>query len=708
MPLLSVEQYSDVIEKRDPLSLSTLTRYDFLFKENGAKKEYCFCKGESAAVFKAVKGSKSFAMRSFLKGEPETKVVKGLKTFAIRCFLKPNPEIFNRYQQIANFLATKELQWKVPFEFLDNEVLIDDQYYPVLKMDWEDGIPLNQFIDNNADNATQLSKLQKKLVALSQNLEENGIGHGNLEYSNILITDGQDLSLKLLDYDSMFIPAFQGEKSCETGNQGFQPPARTLLHFSKNIDRFSIWVMLATLEAVKVSADNWQHMQQGGYNREHSFFSAGDFSNPETSPLFQKLRAYNSETLNFYLDALTAFCRTSNLDTIEKPVLYKSSFVLSAHEISKPVPVTPEIAVEKPKLYQVEIKTIPAGKDVLVNGAKKGITPLRLNLFKKDFDHVEVLNDSEKKLVPITEKNIIYEIDFSKKEKEAIPPPPPVEQDEILEFRADKYNIEEGELTTINWNVKGEGKIHISNLGDVAEKRGTQKVVLNHTTNYVLTVGSKNRSLTINVQPRPKPVIIQPAVAVQEKPVTIAVEEKKSTAPAVDIKRPSKNTPLKVIIALGMLVVASFFAFNYFSGKKSNTVVNSIATNTKPAEAPLFSASAVTSFLNGLYNAYNNRDLNAIMSNYAGSINEYYDSGNVSKDSLNTIIKNLFITPTYYNCAPDFKTLNIQPQGKNCKAVITIHEKLRNNGNSKTENYTTTIEYLLDPSYKIISEKSTG
>ncbi|MGN6402504.1 MAG: hypothetical protein ACTHMD_18745, partial [Flavisolibacter sp.] len=177
-------------------------------------------------------------------------------------------------------------------------------------------------------------------------------------------------------------------------------------------------------------------------------------------------------------------------------------------------------------------------------------------------------------------------------------------------------------------------------------------------------------------------------------------------APAVEIKRSSKSTPLKIIIGLAALIIFSFFAFNYFSDKKSNTVVNSIATNAKPAETPLFTASTVTSFLNGLYRAYNNRNLNAITSNYAGTVNEYYDSRKVSKDSLSTIIKNLFITPSYYNCVPDFKTLTVQPQEKNCKAVVTIHEKLRNNGSSKIENYTTTIEYLLDPSYKIISEKS--
>jgi hypothetical protein len=374
-----------------------------------------------------------------------------------------------------------------------------------------------------------------------------------------------------------------------------------------------------------------------------------------------------------------------------------------AHEKFIPAITTQAVTAEQWKRYEVEIKTIPSGKDVLVYGAKKGITPLRLSLLKKDFDHVEIVNGSEKTLVPITEKKAVYEIDFPK--KETVPPPPPVEQDEILEFRADKYNIEEGELTTINWNVKGQGKIHISNLGDVAEKRGTQKVVLNHTTNYVLTVGSKNRSLTINVQPRPKPVIIQPVVPVQEKPATI-IEEEKPAAPAVEINRRSRNTPLKIVIALAVLVTISFFAFNYLSGKKSDTVVNSISTNTKPADAPLFTTSSVTSFLNGLYNSYNDRNLNSIMSNYSSSVNEYYDSREVNKDSLSTIIKSLFITPSFYNCTPDFKTLTVQPQGKNCKAVITIHEKLKNNHSSKTENYTTTIEYLLSPSYKIISEKS--
>ena len=119
-------------------------------------------------------------------------------------------------------------------------------------MEWVEGTPLNKFIDRySVDNFT-LSKLQRKLIELSASLEESGIGHGDLKYNNIILqNEGADIRLKLIDYDSMFIPAFRGKKNLETGSPGFQPLKRLASHFSETVDRFSIWVMLTTLEAVK-------------------------------------------------------------------------------------------------------------------------------------------------------------------------------------------------------------------------------------------------------------------------------------------------------------------------------------------------------------------------------------------------------------------------------------------------------------------------
>lgn len=677
MPLPSVEQYAGIIAKKDPSSLSTLTDHEFLFKETGFTKEYCFSIGTSAAVFKAIKNARTFAIRCFLRGELET---------------------FKRYEQLAAFLGAKELPWKVGFEFLENEMLIGGQYYPVVKMDWETGRPLNLFIDAHADNPVQLSRLQKKLVALSDNLEANGIGHGDLKYNNILVEqEGQDFILKLIDYDSMFIPAFRGRKNLETGSPGFQPLKRLSSHFSETIDRFSIWVMITTLEAVKVSPDIWKHMEQGGFNNEHSLFSASDFFNPGSSGIFQKLRNCHSSILDEYLDKLTAFSRASDLNTIEKPMVNRDTHIPGAHE--KYIPASPPSPQhpEQWKRYEIEIKTIPSGRDVLVYGVKKGITPLRLSLLRKDFDHVEVVHEGERALVPVTESQTSFELDFSHKQRETIAPS--IEKDEILEFRPDKYAIEEGELTTINWKVQGPGKIHIHPLGEVAEKTGTQRVVLNRTTDYVLTIGSQNRSFTIQVHPRPLPVMPQPAAAPAEY-------INPTTAPALPEKRSATSPPLlKLMIFLAFIAVVGLLVFHFTTRRNVSAGPPQPAT-VSSSPSTVFSTATVTKFLSGLYLSYNSRNLSSIMKHYGTSLNAYYDSGAMGRDSLSTVIKNLFIAPAFYNCKPDFSTLVVEQQGANCKATITIHEKLKNVANAPTENYNTRIEYILDPSFRIISEKS--
>lgn len=689
MLLPSVEQYSAVIEKKDPRNFSFLNDYAFLFTEKQGRKEYCFSVGTCAAVFKAHKDGEDYAIRCFLRGELET---------------------FRRYEQFNRFFATKDLPWKVEFDFLDNEIQVNGQWLPVVKMDWVYGIPLYKFIDEVVFDHAKLAALQEKLAALSKNLEEAGIGHGDLKYNNIFVLkQGFDFTLKLIDYDSVFIPGFRGRKNLEPGSPGFQHPRRLATAFSETIDRFSIWVMLTALEAVKADPHLWREAERDEYtNSEHSLFTVMDFINPAGSKLFQKLKNYHKESLNYYLGKLIEACGVKDLNAIERPGLYKEHWHFLP---SDPAPA-PGVAVTAPeeKPFEMEIKTVPAGKDVLVRGIKKGITPLTLRLLKNDFGNVVVVNEGERTPVLITERSAIYEIDFSQKSKEVVPPPPPVEQDEIIEFRADKYTVQEGEPATINWNVRGSGRIHISNMGDVEEKIGAKNVVLKNTTDYVLTVGSKNRSLTINVQPRPVPVP-RPAVVERERtapPVYTFPKKQRGTRRINDKILPS-------VLILIVLVAGGFFAFRHItknSRPETATEIKRAAPNASPGKAasptPLFTQSSISSFLNGLYNAYNERNLSAILGNYASSVHEYYESGALSKDSLSRIINTLFIAPAYYSCTPDFRTLTVQPQDQKCRVVITINEKLKNEETGSTDNYTTTIEYWLDPSYKIISEKRAG
>gem|GEM_PF-3443607 len=690
MPLPSLEQYFYLLTERESLSSSQLGDYEFLSDASG---KYLYKHGTTAVVFKARKGNKHYAIRFFLREEPQ---------------------LFRRYEQISSYLENKQLEWKVGFKFLERGIFFEEQFYPVIIMDWAEGLPLNQFIDEEIFNQSLLFGLQKKLANLSDSLEKNHIGHGDLKFDNILIDrNGADFSFKLVDYDSFYVPDFEGLKNLEPGSPGFQHPRRLASDFSERVDRFSLWVMLTALEALKHDTDLWTNADQFGYNKTKNLvFTLKDLINPAGSKLIQRLQGYKSEALNFYLEKLIRYSQLTRLDDVEKPALYKDAAYMPATKpVAAPVPPVPPVASvpavptpapkpkEEEKKFDIEIKSNPSGKDVALRGVKKGITPLKLSITRNDFAFVEVMDGNEKVKVPINDQIKTYEIGLPKKEPVQ---QPAIEQDEILEFGADRYTITEGDLATINWRVKGNSKIHISNIGEVAEKTGKKRIVLKDTTRYVLSVGSKQRSLTISVDPKPTPVIEKPAAPAETK-----VPYKRSYSQIKTKKTRSKKPYVLGGLALLVLIIA-FFLFRYFTNPDTqtagqyNTADLGNAYNTEPA----FSTTTVTTFLDGLYASYNQRDLNGILNHYAPAITEYYDEKNMNKDSLRSVINDLFIAPALYRCRPDYKSLKVEPSENHCKVTITVMEQLKSDEASAEEKYNTTIEYVIDPSFKIISEKN--
>src|SRR4051812_15947327 len=102
MLLPSVEQYAAAIKKKDPEDFSFLNDYTILPGNDNEPASF-FCAGSSAAIFRASKDSKNYAIRFFLNAEPE---------------------IFHRWQQISSFLGSEKVSWKVDFDYIDREVFI--------------------------------------------------------------------------------------------------------------------------------------------------------------------------------------------------------------------------------------------------------------------------------------------------------------------------------------------------------------------------------------------------------------------------------------------------------------------------------------------------------------------------------------------------------------------------------------------------------
>jgi hypothetical protein len=560
MNLPSADQYLQIVEKKALGSFSALQNFHFLFSTEGDKKIYYYDKGLYAVVFKTVYDGNYYAVRFFLDSEPE---------------------IFNRYRQIQNYLNSKNLSWKVNFELLEKEVYAQGDYYPVVKMDWIDSLSFTEYLDSIIKNPSAITELQEKLIALSAHLEECGVAHGNLNLKHIrFVKKGQETVLKLIDYDSMFVPAFRGKDSLSPGTAGFQHPMRLASDFSETIDRFSFWIFITALEAFKIDPFLWINAEQRGYDKnEHVLFMYRDLAYPEKSAVFQVLRNYRNENLNFYLDKLIAFCNSNSLNSIEAPQLYKQK--------------------------RGDSKTLPIG-----------VSSNKDNAFRKETEPVQK---------PIESKT---------------------------------------------------GQTVLQKPASVHTK---EKPIAKH----------DNGIPHLKVQPRSE-------------------EEQELFS-----KRKKNKKQSKILLLIGVLIV--FLIAGYFVWENQSSGINHTTTIEKtsvPQSLPtqkqetVFTSANITQFLFQLYQSYNKRSLQAILTNYADTLHQYYDAGSLTKNKLSDIITNLFIKPAYYECQPDLRTLQFTSQDDSCRLTVSITETIKKDNQSTMENYSSKVEYVINPLFKITAEKN--
>ncbi len=540
MELPSAQQYLEIVAKKSG-NLGLLADHHFLLRNDN---QYFYELGRNTIVFKTSRNSNFYAARFFLNDDPE---------------------LFRRYHDVQNYLESKKLFWKLPFEFLDNGL------YPVVLMEWVESLSLSEYIDSIITDTQALGELQSKLLELSCNLEENGIGHSNLNLQHIRIKrEGNGYSLKLIDYDAMFVPPFKGKSSLSVGTLGFQHPMSLTSDYSEKTDRFSFWVFLTALEAFKKNPQLWQQASKYNYNKkENILFSFGDLSSPKHSSTFQLLRAFNNESLNFYARKLFEFCNLRSPSLIEAPQIY--------------------------------------GQDY-----KPGF---------KGWQEAE-------KILP----------------------------------------------NNINAELKTKKKTH------------SQTVVLSTGT------------LAPKIKVAQKTVVTNPRLLVQEK-----VKNRSASFS-------QKNNKQLLFVIAGMIVAASTTAMyllmqNHATSPQIQNSQNHTPTTSHKSQT-VFTSEKVKGFLSSLYQAYNERDQQSILANYGPQLDQYYDADTVTREKLSGIIRDLFIKPDFYQCEPDFNTLQYREEGDNLIATITIKETIQANPGSGRESYVSKIEYTVNKSYKVISEKN--
>ena len=178
---------------------------------------------------------------------------KSGKYYAVKCFLKDQPNRAENYRMIAEELEYVSSNFLIKFQYLDNELFVDSanadgDEFPILLMDWVDGINLDQYIRQHIDDTYQLHLIAYQFSRLALWLMPQPFAHGDLKPDNIMVRE--DGTLVLIDYDGMFVPAMKGHKAREMGSPDFRHPARTEDMFNEHIDDFSLASILLSLRTI--------------------------------------------------------------------------------------------------------------------------------------------------------------------------------------------------------------------------------------------------------------------------------------------------------------------------------------------------------------------------------------------------------------------------------------------------------------------------
>jgi serine/threonine protein kinase len=240
------------------------------------------------------------------------------RKYAVKCFTAYHPDQEERYAIISQHLKQTHLPYIVGFEFLRQGIKVRGQWYPILKMEWVDGDPLNSYIEKNLGNPQSIQGLAQKFLKLISDLRRCLIAHGDLQHGNILIVDGD---FRLIDYDGMYVPGLDGMLSHELGHRNYQHPNRTEQDFGSYLDNFSAWVIYISLIAFIIEPNFWYRFDAGD---EHLLFRREDFENPELSKILNTLEEIRDSNIQSLISLFRSHIYHQDLSLI--PLLDETQF----------------------------------------------------------------------------------------------------------------------------------------------------------------------------------------------------------------------------------------------------------------------------------------------------------------------------------------------------------------------------------------------
>lgn len=267
----------------------------------------CFS-GNYSAVFKLKCGTLEKAVRVWTKD------------------LQIMPELPVRSKVLSEKIRQIDNPCFIDFDFQDKGLLVSGVWVPIVIMDWCSGKNLKDAISENLYNPDALKLMATNFLKLIKSLHKQGVSHGDLQHGNILIS--QDLSMKLIDYDSLYIPCEELKNKIEEikGLPDYQHPQRMKnMYANSKVDYFSELIIYLSLCTLIEAPHLWK--KYNIENRDYSLlFDQNDFADFQNSRIYADIISL-SGTVKKLAKILVKYLKCSDINIL-KP-FYEEAYSIS-------------------------------------------------------------------------------------------------------------------------------------------------------------------------------------------------------------------------------------------------------------------------------------------------------------------------------------------------------------------------------------------
>ena len=226
---------------------------------------------------------------------------------ALRCYTREDASTPERYAALGSYVTDNRLSEYVGnVTWFQEEVRVKGARWPVLKMPWIEGQQLNEYVAFLADggNKIALRTLAARWLELINSLQRVRFAHGDLQHGNILVD--QQGQLRLVDFDSVWIPPLQGQEApTESGHTSYQSQAGTAkTRWGPYMDTFSGLVIYLALTALAKDPGLWPKFNNG----DNLLFERDDFSPPFDTEVWKRLAELADPDINRLTGKLKDCC----------------------------------------------------------------------------------------------------------------------------------------------------------------------------------------------------------------------------------------------------------------------------------------------------------------------------------------------------------------------------------------------------------------